>query len=62
MFDLDNAKVAALAAKGAAAAASVAEAVRASDFVILSLNHANIVRAVVFGDGGVATAAMPKNS
>ncbi|RVA45518.1 NAD(P)-binding domain-containing protein, partial [Mesorhizobium sp. M7A.F.Ca.CA.004.11.1.1] len=57
MFDLDKAKVAALTAKGAAAAASVAEATHASSFVILSLNHADIVRSVVFGDGGVAAAA-----
>ncbi|MER8594839.1 NAD(P)-dependent oxidoreductase [Mesorhizobium sp. M1182] len=57
VFDLDKVKIAALTAKGAAAAASVAEATRANDFVILSLNHANIVRSVVFGDGGVAAAA-----
>ncbi|MDX8527919.1 NAD(P)-dependent oxidoreductase [Mesorhizobium sp. MSK_1335] len=54
VFDLDTAKVAALTAKGAVSAMSVAEATRASDFVILSLNHADIVRAVVFGAGGVA--------
>lgn len=59
VFDLDKAKVAALTAKGAAAAASVAEATRGSDFVILSLNHADIVRSVVFGDAGVAAAASP---
>ena len=57
VFDLDKAKVAALTAKGAAAAASVAEATRASDFVVLSLNHSDIVRSVVFGDAGVAAAA-----
>ncbi len=55
--DLDPAKVAALVAKGAAAAASVPEAVRGNDFIILSLNHADIVRAVVFGKDGVAEAA-----
>ena len=60
VFDLDKAKVAVLAAKGAVAAASIAEATRASDFVILSLNHADIVRAVVFGDSGVAAAASPE--
>ncbi|MDE1995302.1 MAG: NAD(P)-dependent oxidoreductase [Rhizobiaceae bacterium] len=57
VFDLDREKVASLAAKGATAAGSVQEAVAASDFSILSLNHANIVRAVVFGDDGVASAA-----
>ncbi|MDO9416114.1 NAD(P)-dependent oxidoreductase [Pararhizobium sp.] len=57
VFDLDTAKVEALTDKGALAAASVAEATRVSDFVILSLNHADIVRAVVFGTEGVSTGA-----
>ncbi len=57
VFDLDPDKMAALADKGGLAASSVAEATRQSDFVILSLNHANIVRAAVFGSEGVATAA-----
>jgi len=57
VFDLDAAKVAALVDKGAKAAASIAEAVQASDFVILSLNHADIVRKAVFGEKGVASAA-----
>lgn len=57
VFDLDAAKVAALVEKGATAAASIAEAVQASDFVILSLNHAEIVRKAVFGEKGVASAA-----
>lgn len=56
VFDLDPAKVAALTAKGAVAAASPLAAAQASRFVILSLNHAEIVRAVVFGDNGVARA------
>ncbi|RRI06514.1 NAD(P)-dependent oxidoreductase [Mesorhizobium tamadayense] len=60
VFDLDKPKVAALTAKGAIAAASVVEAARANDFVILSLNHADIVRSVVFGDNGVAAAASPE--
>jgi 2-hydroxy-3-oxopropionate reductase len=60
VFDLDAEKVAVLTAKGAVAAASVAAATAASDHVILSLNHANIVRAVVFGDEGVASAASPE--
>ena len=57
VFDLDAAKVAALVEKGGTAAASIAEAVAASDFVILSLNHADIVRKAVFGEKGVASAA-----
>ena len=57
VFDLDAAKVGALVEKGAKSASSIAEAVSASDFVILSLNHADIVRKAVFGDKGVASAA-----
>jgi 2-hydroxy-3-oxopropionate reductase len=57
VFDLDPAKVAALVETGAKAAASIAEAVQVSDFVILSLNHADIVRKAVFGENGVASAA-----
>jgi 2-hydroxy-3-oxopropionate reductase len=57
VFDLDRSKVAALVSKGAVAAVSIAAATEASDFVILSLNHADIVRSVVFGSGGVAEAA-----
>ncbi|KEC69809.1 UNVERIFIED_ORG: 2-hydroxy-3-oxopropionate reductase [Rhizobium esperanzae] len=57
VFDLDAEKVAALTGKGAHAASSVASAVSASQFCILSLNHASIVRAVVFGEKGVAAAA-----
>ncbi len=55
--DLDAAKVSALVEKGAAAAGSVSEAVRDNDFIILSLNHSDIVRAVVFGKGGVSDSA-----
>ncbi|OHV19016.1 NAD(P)-dependent oxidoreductase [Rhizobium sp. RMa-01] len=57
VFDLDAEKVAALAAKGADAASSVQDAVAASEFCVLSLNHASIVRAVIFGEKGVAAAA-----
>jgi 2-hydroxy-3-oxopropionate reductase len=57
VFDLDREKVAALVAKGAIATESAGEAVAAARFSILSLNHASIVRAAVFGDRGVATAA-----
>ncbi|RZS69826.1 2-hydroxy-3-oxopropionate reductase [Phyllobacterium myrsinacearum] len=57
VFDVDAPKVTALVAKGAVAALSVAAATAQSRFVILSLNHADIVRAVVFGADGVAAAA-----
>lgn len=57
VFDLDADKVAKLVEKGATAAESPATATAESNFVILSLNHANIVRSVVFGEGGVAQAA-----
>ncbi|HEY8594671.1 MAG TPA: NAD(P)-dependent oxidoreductase [Devosiaceae bacterium] len=60
VFDLDVAKVAALVDKGAVSAASVAAATQENDFVILSLNHADIVHAVVFGKDGVAGAALPE--
>lgn len=56
IFDLDDVKVAALVAKGAHAATGIAAATSATDFVILSLNHANIVRSVVFGNDGVSSA------
>ncbi|MDA4805177.1 NAD(P)-binding domain-containing protein, partial [Enterobacter hormaechei] len=57
VFDVDAQKVAALVAKGDVAALSVAAATAQSRFVILSLNHADIVRTVVFGADGVAAAA-----
>jgi 2-hydroxy-3-oxopropionate reductase len=57
VFDLDSEKVAALTAKGAIASVSVADATAQSDYVILSLNHADIVRTVVFGKDGVAISA-----
>jgi 2-hydroxy-3-oxopropionate reductase len=60
VFDLDAEKVAALCTKGADAGKSVKDAVAQSDFAILSLNHANIVRTVVFGDAGVAAAGSPQ--
>lgn len=59
-FDIDQAKCEALAAKGAATAASPAEATAKANFVILSLNHADIVGAAVFGEGGVAASATPE--
>lgn len=60
VFDLDPDKVAALAAKGALSSPTVADATRDSTFIILSLNHANIVRAVVFGADGVSKSATPE--
>lgn len=56
VFDLDTAKVTVLVEKRAQAAPTIAAATSCSDFVILSLNHANIVRGVVFGNDGVASA------
>jgi 2-hydroxy-3-oxopropionate reductase len=59
VFDLDPAKVAALVELGAVAAPSAAEAARGARAVILSLNASHIVRAAVFGPGGVAEGAAP---
>ena len=59
VFDLDSDKVAALTVKGAVAAPSAAEAAREAEAVIFSLNHARIVRAALFGAGGVAEGARP---
>jgi 2-hydroxy-3-oxopropionate reductase len=59
VFDIDPAKVSALASLGASAAETPAAATDVSDFVILSLNHAEIVRSAVFGVDGVAFKAAP---
>ena len=59
VFDLDPAKVAALVALGATAASSAAAAAQAAKAVVLSLNAPRIVRAAVFGAGGVAEGAAP---
>lgn len=59
VFDLDAEKVAALVALGAMAAPSAAAAAGAAKAVILSLNAPRIVRAAVFGAGGVAEGARP---
>ncbi|WEX74971.1 NAD(P)-dependent oxidoreductase [Sinorhizobium numidicum] len=56
IFDIDAGKAAALAREGATAAATIAQATAVSDYVILSLNHADVVRAAVFGPAGVAEA------
>ena len=60
VFDLDAEKVSALVVKGALAATSPADATAKTDFIILSLNHARIVRTAVFGKDGVASAATPE--
>lgn len=59
VFDLDPARVAPLVAAGATAAASACDAARGARAVILSLNGPGIVRAAVFGPGGVAEGAAP---
>jgi len=57
VFDVDAAKVASLVAKGAQAAPTAAEGTAKSDFVILSLNHGDIVRKAMFGVNGIAVTA-----
>ena len=57
VFDLDAAKVAALAQQGAHAAGTAAAAAAASDFVITSLNSAAVLERALFGEAGVAAAA-----
>ncbi len=57
VFDIDQAKVAQLVDKGASSAGSPAKATAQNDFVILSLNHADIVNTAVFGQDGIAEAA-----
>jgi 2-hydroxy-3-oxopropionate reductase len=57
VYDLDMQKIATLVAKGATFAATAACATAEADFVILSLNHADIVRKAVFGTDGVAEQA-----
>lgn len=59
VFDLDPAKVDALVALGAVASPSAARAASEVAAVILSLNAPHIVRAAVFGPGGVAEGAAP---
>ena len=57
VFDPDPAKVAVLVARGATACTSAAQAASGVMAAILSLNAARIVRAAVFGVGGVAEGA-----
>ncbi|CAN7635473.1 NAD(P)-dependent oxidoreductase [Pararhizobium sp. LjRoot255] len=59
VFDLDPVKVQAMVDKGAISTPSAAEAAAQSDYVILSLNSAKVVRAAVFSAGGVAEGARP---
>jgi 2-hydroxy-3-oxopropionate reductase len=59
VFDLDPEKRAALVTKGASEATSAADAAHAAQAVILSLNAPHIVRAAVFGPGGIAEGAAP---
>jgi 2-hydroxy-3-oxopropionate reductase len=57
VFDIDAAKVAQLVAKGAMVAQSPQAATAQADFVILSLNHSDIVNKAVFGAEGISAAA-----
>ncbi len=57
VFDIDPVKVAQLVDIGAKPAASPADATAASSFIILSLNHADIVNKAVFGADGIAARA-----
>lgn len=59
VFDVDAARMQALAERDAVAAGSASEAVSESDYVILSLNTAAIVREAVFGPHGAAEGARP---
>ena len=59
VFDIDEARMQALADRGAMTADSASQAAAESDYVILSLNTAGIVRAAVFGPDGVAAGAKP---
>ena len=57
VFDIDETKVEHLVAKGAKRAENPATAMACSQFVILSLNHADIVSKAVFGADGISSAA-----
>ena len=59
VFDIDETRMQALVDRGAVAARSASEAAARSDYVILSLNSAAIVRDAVFGAHGAATGAKP---
>jgi 2-hydroxy-3-oxopropionate reductase len=57
LFNRSPHRCAPLAARGAVVATSPAEAASAADFVVLSLNSADIVEAVAFGPAGIASGA-----
>ncbi len=57
VFDVAAEKTAVLAKRGARVAASAQAAAHAAEFVVTSLNNAEIVERAVFGPAGVAAAA-----
>lgn len=59
VYNRSPAKAEAIGAQGAVVGSSAADAARDADFVILSLNSADIVRTAVFGQEGVASSAKP---
>lgn len=59
VFDLDPERVAALVSEGAGAGESAADAAKNAEFVIISLNSAQIVERAVFGPSGATEGARP---
>ncbi len=59
VYNRSPAKAAALGAKGATVSDSATAAAQDADYIILSLNSADIVHTAVFGEHGVATQAKP---
>lgn len=57
VYDRNPPKVAALESRGATGAANPADAARGAGFVITSLNSADAVEAVIFGNAGIRTTA-----
>jgi 2-hydroxy-3-oxopropionate reductase len=57
VYDIDPSKAENLTSLGADPAVSPAEATSKASFVVLSLNHTDIVRLAVFGTNGVASSA-----
>lgn len=57
VFDRNQPKMDSLAEKGATTAANSAEASVNADYIILSLNSAEAVEQIVFGDNGVSSTA-----
>ena len=60
LFDIEPEKCEPLARRGATVAASARDATAAAQYVITSLNHADIVELAVFGTAGIAEAAAPE--